>query len=311
MRRLLRVLAVLIVITPVLLMSIESQTAATGHWLDLMMASPVGPSITSWDALRRDVFVKGDDGTLWWKFWNGEQWSGWTSLGGNLTSAPDCVAPAAGLIQCVARGLFNWMMIKQGIFVAKDTMQWSDWKFVGGELRSAPTIVPIVLPNNIIEYRVYARGKNDNLWGVHYQEGFWREWFEIPGSEFQGDPDCVFKGIGEVDCALRSKNKTLLHNVGCCLSKEGTRWEDLSGTLNSDPTITAASEDRIDVLVRGQGDLLWRNTHNGQSWSGWFSVDSSTLLTDAPDCVSLVEGEADCAILAALSRSFYGKVNLR
>jgi len=65
------------------------------------------------------------------------------------------------------------------------------------------------------------------------------------------------------------------------------------------------------VLVRGPGDLLWRNSHNGQSWSGWFQADAAMQLNGPPDCVSVEEGEADCAVQGFLNRVFYSKITTR
>lgn len=283
-------------------------SSASPDWEDLRMASPSPPSITSWDAFRRDVFVRGFDGALYWKSWDGDTWSDWTSLGGNLTSAPDCVAPAAGVIYCVARGSFNWMMVKEGLFDHKGSMLWLDWMNVGGDLASAPSIASIIMPNNVIAFKAFARWSDGSLWGINHDGSNWGTWFKLPNSAFQGDPDCLYKGSGDVDCVLRSEKNTLLHNIGCCLNADGTSFEDLSGTLLSDPTIAAPNQEMLYVVARGIGDALWVIFRNDKGWSSWREIDANLALSDAPDCVSIAVGEADCVVLGPLGRVFYKRI---
>ena len=47
-----------------------------------------GPTVASWSESRLDVFVRGTDNALWSQFWDGNNWSGWISLGGTITSTP-------------------------------------------------------------------------------------------------------------------------------------------------------------------------------------------------------------------------------
>src|SRR5262245_13368926 len=69
------------------------------------------PAAVSWGPGRIDVFVRGSDNALWHK-WFENQWSGWESLGGSITSAPDVASWGAGRLDVFARGSDNSMMHK-------------------------------------------------------------------------------------------------------------------------------------------------------------------------------------------------------
>jgi len=47
-----------------------------------------GPAVTAWAVDRMEVFAIFDDGELWDRYWDGESWHAWESLGGSLTGQP-------------------------------------------------------------------------------------------------------------------------------------------------------------------------------------------------------------------------------
>jgi len=77
-----------------------------GAWTNLGGQIPAGtsPAACSWGASREDVFVEGTNGALYQNTWNGSGWSGWTNLGGVLTSSPAATSPASGTIDVGVRG---------------------------------------------------------------------------------------------------------------------------------------------------------------------------------------------------------------
>jgi hypothetical protein len=251
---------------------------------------------------------------MWWKRWVLEKgWTDWESLGGNLTSAPDCVTPAQGLIHCVARTSFNWLMAIQGVFTNSD-ITWGEWRNVGGVLDSAPTITALVFRDNLIELRVYARNRDGNLQVFRHNGSLWGnlggDGVEIPNSEFIGEPDCIFRGgdAVEPDCVVLNESGQVLHNVGCCLDDRGTQWENLDGDFVSGPTIASPDPDRLYVLARGTSNSLWLKTWLRGAWSEWEEIDSGISLNKAPDCNSVEIQKVDCIVAGDLSRSHYMKI---
>ncbi len=53
------------------------------------------------------VFIRGHDNALWTRSWNGSSWSGWSSLGGVLTSGPAAMARPGGIYDVFVRGTDN------------------------------------------------------------------------------------------------------------------------------------------------------------------------------------------------------------
>ena len=50
------------------------------------------------------TFIRGSDGALWTRSWDGTTWTGWSSLGGVLTSGPAATARPGGIYDVVVRG---------------------------------------------------------------------------------------------------------------------------------------------------------------------------------------------------------------
>jgi hypothetical protein len=73
-----------------------------------------------------NLFAKGTDGALWWKYWNGTSWAGWQSLGGKLTSSPAATSPANGVIDVVVRGGDNGLWENSNY-----SGSWSGWTSIG------------------------------------------------------------------------------------------------------------------------------------------------------------------------------------
>jgi hypothetical protein len=49
--------------------------------------------------------IRGSDGALWTRSWGGSSWTGWSSLGGSLSSGPSISARPDGVYDVVVRGL--------------------------------------------------------------------------------------------------------------------------------------------------------------------------------------------------------------
>jgi hypothetical protein len=72
---------------------------ADGAWtipesLDGTLASP--PTVTAWAPDRMEVFAVFDDGALWNRYWDGDEWHPWESLGGALAPGSTPAASSWG-----------------------------------------------------------------------------------------------------------------------------------------------------------------------------------------------------------------------
>jgi CubicO group peptidase (beta-lactamase class C family) len=63
------------------------------------------PSVIANGADFREVFVRGKDGGVYHKFWNGKKWSAWFGLGGQIKDAPSAVQVHPGFYDIYVRGM--------------------------------------------------------------------------------------------------------------------------------------------------------------------------------------------------------------
>ncbi|WP_396265716.1 hypothetical protein [Halobacillus shinanisalinarum] len=75
---------------------------------------------------RIDVFARGTDDSLYHKWWNGNQWSDWESLGGTLTSAPAVSSRRSNQLDVFVRGT-NQRLYKK----TWNGSQWEEWEDLG------------------------------------------------------------------------------------------------------------------------------------------------------------------------------------
>ncbi|MBO9727060.1 MAG: hypothetical protein J7623_00330 [Chitinophaga sp.] len=92
------------------------------------------------------------------------------------------------------------------------------------------------------------------------------------------------KGTKELHLFLRSKTNTLLEKI----YTPGTgwsAWNDLGGTLTSDPSATSRDENDIVVVARGaNNNVIYTTWSAGQGWSQWGNKGGS--IASAPNVAS-------------------------
>jgi hypothetical protein len=89
-------------------------------------------SVVSWAANRLDVFIQGTDNALWHKWFDGQAWNGWESLGGQLTGPPTAVSWAANRLDVFIQGTDNALWHKWF-----DGQAWNGWESVGGQANAS------------------------------------------------------------------------------------------------------------------------------------------------------------------------------
>ncbi|MEV7628842.1 hypothetical protein AB0O15_37955, partial [Actinoplanes sp. NPDC089786] len=112
-----------------------------------------------------DVFVRGADGALWHKWYNGE-WHDWESLGGELTSAPAVAAWGPDRLDVFVRGADGalWHKWYNG--------EWHDWESLGGELTDDPTAHAPAAEH----LEVVAPGPEGKINRIGFLDGHWSPW---------------------------------------------------------------------------------------------------------------------------------------
>lgn len=72
----------------------------------------------------------------WHKYWDGNVWHDWESLGGQLSGSPTLATGGSNRLDAFIRGTDNSLF--QRIW---DGASWSSWQALGGELGSRPAAV--------------------------------------------------------------------------------------------------------------------------------------------------------------------------
>jgi hypothetical protein len=182
------------------------QAWSQGIWSDFVAFPLQGipdspPTICAWEPARLDVFALGTDRTLRHLFYWG-RWSGWESLGGELSSAPAAVSWGKGRIDVVARGAGNSMQHRY-----YNGVGWSGWESLPFD--APPVGAPSICSWGVGRLDIFVRGTDGALWRQYYN-GNWSRW-ESLGGQMASDPACLSPKMGRIDIVALDGNDHILH----------------------------------------------------------------------------------------------------
>ena len=264
-----------------------------------------GPDAVSWKAGggRIDVVARGAGNSIYHKIYDGNNWLGFNSIGGNCSSGPSICSWDTGRLDVFARDSDDSLM-HQGYILGTG---WLGWQNLGNVLEAAPDAVSwgpgridvVVRGNgNDIEHiayhdgswdvwqnmgggnvasapsicswaasrlDVFYRGTDNALWHEGYN-GTWLGWQNL-GGNIVGGPDSVSWGSGRIDVVVRGPGKDILHRA----FHDGAWdvWQSLGGNSDSDPSISSTASGRLDVFYVDAGGALWRRRWDGTNWLTW------------------------------------------
>ena len=259
--------------------------SGNGTWQSIGGSSTSAPAAVSWSAnyLRLDVFVRGSDGALWWKYYqNG--WSDWQSLGGKLAGAtgPAVASWSPGRLDVFVTGTDDALYHK---WYTGGT--WSSWENLGGKLTSSPaaTFSSGASPGN--NYRLYAfvRGSDGALWQKYWQNG-WSSWKSLGGQIAHATGPAVTQYLGPV--LVQGTDHQLWETYGGggspwrTLTRDiwnGSKWTEEtvkpSETLSvSAPAVILLPDLNPMAFVSSTSGNVWWSWTDALGWTQWNSVGS-------------------------------------
>ena len=123
------------------------------------------------------MFVRGTDNALWhkWQTAPNSGWSGWSSLGGVITTDPALGRNRSGRLEVFARGTDNALWHK---WQTAPNSGWSGWASRGGILTSEPAVAS----NADGRIEVFVRGTDNALWHQWQNQPFLTEDEAMAGS---------------------------------------------------------------------------------------------------------------------------------
>lgn len=230
------------------------------------------PAVVATGGERLEIFTVGKNSHLVQRSWNGQSWSGWKNLDGDLTAAATAVSPSPGRIDVFVRGA-NGKLVQR----TWRNGNWSGWNNLGGELTSAPAAVS-PSPGRM---DVFIRGDSGNLVQRIWRDGQWSGWINL-GGELGSAPSVTSPAQGEIEVFVRGRNHHLVQRSYRSGSWSG--WENHGGDLTAAPSVAAFGPDDMHVFVRGASGHLVQKSWNGHRWSGWKNLGGD--LTAAPAAVA-------------------------
>ena len=111
-------------------------------WEDLGGGPFIGdPLATSWGPDRFDIWAVGKDGQLNHKYWFGDRYSEWETLGGNFSTAPQVVHREHGKIDIIGRFRNDSHYHSQAFDGEKWVPSYGGWWDKGGDFAGNPAVV--------------------------------------------------------------------------------------------------------------------------------------------------------------------------
>lgn len=163
------------------------------------------PSVICNGANFRDVYVRGKDGAVYHKFWDGTKWNGWFGLGGQIKGAPSVVMPAPGVFDIYVRGMNDqlWQKWWDGKKWNPSDAGWTqhgDGRILGSE--------PSVLCEGAGFRDVYARSPDGTVMHKFWKNNQWSPWFGL-GGNITGAPLALSVAPGFHDIYARGSDGRL------------------------------------------------------------------------------------------------------
>jgi hypothetical protein len=232
------------------------------------------------------LFVRGNDGALWWTNWKGATWSAWESLGGYLTSDPAVTTPDYDFMTVSVRGGDGALYV---IETSDGGASWGVWYSWGGQMLAGtgPTVcswVTLVDSTFTNRYAWFVTGTDHVLWWRTTMQG----WQSLGGYLTSSPaaaalPTLDFTG-NSIDVFVRGGDGALWQRTYGNNAWSG--WKGLGGQLASGTgpatdagRISVYQIGRLDVFVEGTDAGLWHRVKIG-TWSGWQSLGGK--LTSSP-----------------------------
>jgi hypothetical protein len=218
------------------------------------------------------LVVKGLDNALWYNTRStvSGTWSGWASLGGNVTSSPVLIASPANRLDLIVRGMGNTLWHKTFANGAWLTT----WDTPGGTTPS----LPVAVSDSRTLY-LAVRGIDNGVWydSLNFASGSWTGWSSLGGVTLFA-PSMALDSAGSLHLAVVGTDGGIWHRVKPSSSPWSVGWDTPGGTTLNTPTLTS-SGGNLFVVIRGADQGVWVNVLSGTNWIGWTGLGAVTLST--------------------------------
>lgn len=216
-----------------------------------------GPSVASPGPGEFDVVVRGTDGAVWQDQYVNGSWSGWTSLGGIITSRPAAAVDGGGLY-VAGRGT-------DGAAWERPASPAGRWQSLGGMVAAGTG--PAAAVDASGDLAVFVQGVDGALW-----ENRGGSWSGLGGA-VQGDPGASSVSAGHLEGFVRGGYDGALWHRWWSASAGWSPWVSLGGIVTSGPAAaTYQGSGRQDVFALGGDGDVWEISFTDGQWGTWMKV---------------------------------------
>ena len=204
------------------------------------------------------MFVRGGDAIYFGRLADGGAWSGWSSLGGQITSDPVAVTDGAN-VSVIVRGLGDSVWYGR----LTNGTAWTGWRYLGGQITSdiGATVDGAGIELVRSRPRQCRSGAGASRRATRGPAG------NTSAAQIISDPVAVTDGSA-VEVFALGLGGGLWHGR-LTSTNTWSGWHFLGGILTSDVGATLAGGG-VDVFASGLGAAVWHGRlTNGGAWSGW------------------------------------------
>jgi acylphosphatase len=231
---------------------------------------PDGPAVASNADGRLEVFIHGTDNALWHtsQVTPGGSFTGWSSLGGGLTSAPAVASNADGRLEVFVRGTDNAVWHTSQVTPGGSFAGWSS---LGGGSSSAPAVAR----NADGRLEVFIQGTDNALWHAWQATagGSFTAWRSLGGG-VSASPAVASNADGRLEVFIHGTDNALWHAWQATAGGSFTAWSSLGGGVSAAPAVASNADGRLEVFIHGTDNALWHTwqTTAGGSFTAWSSL---------------------------------------
>jgi hypothetical protein len=218
------------------------------------------PSAIAWGG-KVTVAVRGTDNALWIDTLSGGSWSGWTSLGGTLTSSPTITSQNSSDLEVFIRGSDDglWQDSYNG-------SSWSGWGSLGAPSSGTFINDPSATSRSNGVITVYVDGANHQVYEKYWVTATgWSGWNSTGSGTLTSSPDVSAESSTNESIFGRSSSGALVRDTWTSASG-WSGWNTVGGggptygVMSGTPATVSWASGRTDVLVWSADGPLYHLT---------------------------------------------------
>jgi hypothetical protein len=149
------------------------------------------------------------------------------------------------------------------------------------------------------------RGMNNEVFFNRRRGGEWGGWRSAGGAA-TSDPAVACESADVIHLLVRTDGDAVMHRVVQGDEPQGD-WSRIGGEIPGSPNAAMVSATRLDVVVRGKENKIWRNQRIDGEWRGWRPLGDEPITGD-PGIAHAGNGEVWLAARSPSGELLVGRV---